>query len=616
MVKHYGTGLAVCATLLSLVGCTNDSGPVAPQLDDALADVRAVLSCRVDVKEGSLDCNPEFPETSAGVSGAVVGGQGRYIYLQASHVSYDEGTEVFSANVTVHNFLTQTLGTEDGATVHGEGVRVFFHQLPTVTKSNGPGEVTVKAADGIGTFTNADQPYYQYSQVLSPGKVSLPRTWQFDVPATVEEFTFSVYVSAKVVNEDSILHGPRIRAQRIAPGGSHTCALTMAEERYCWGRNNYGQLGLGQLADTIYPVKASNPGGVPFASISAGYEHTCGITVEGKVYCWGRNNYGQVGDSVAAAQYRASPRAIKSNAVFTALSSGSDHTCGVTTEGKVYCWGRGTYGTLGDGGTTNRSYPVQVIDTSNSTFVAVSAGSEHTCALTDTGKIYCWGRNSNGQLGGEYDEDKTQAVPIADTTNSTFVAIGAGDKHNCALTDTGKILCWGSNDWSQMGDGDGAPTSHAYPIPVADTSNSTWVALATGNSHNCAINTAGKVYCWGYNQMGQLGVGAQTVRRQPVPISAPSGVVFVTVAASLLNHTCAISSTGIAYCWGSNSRGKVGSGSGDTYILTPAVVAQVTNFAYLDPRQAAGDAPTPFPRRSFEAYALAARLTPQRVGTI
>jgi len=608
MTKH----VPICGALVFLAACAHDYGPIGPAVDEAPTEVQAALECRVDVPRASMVCIPEQPAPAAGVAGAIVGGQDEYIFLESSNVEYAGG--VFSANVTVRNLITQTLGTEDGLTPHPAGVRVFFHRLPTVTKSNGPGEVTLRevggqVADGVATFTSANQPYYQYSQVLAPGKVSLPRTWQFEIPATVEEFTFGVYVSARVANEKEIVDGLKFRAQTIAAGSNHTCALNMTGQLYCWGRNNRGQLGSPDTTRRSTPTLVPDVADTTFAVLSAGAEHTCALTAAGKAYCWGRNGDGQVGDSTTIDRY--SPTPIRSDSTFIAISAGSDHTCGVTTAGRIYCWGLGYTGQLGHGLPADRTYPVAVNDAS--TFVAVTTGSRHTCGLTATGKIYYWGSNEHYQLGDGTGTTRYTPVPIADTSNSTFVAVSAGLEFTCGLTTTGKVYCWGRNQYSQLGDGttDNAPT----PVAIADTSNSTFALIGTGRLYACAITTTGKGYCWGYNGSGQLGDGTTQPRALPTPLAAPAGITFTSLATGS-SHACGTTSTGMAYCWGGGSTGELGNGSTSGNVYAPTQVVGVTNFAHLAPNPAAEGSPTPFPRRPFEAYAYAGKLAPPRTGNV
>src|SRR5690606_23118638 len=143
------------------------------------------------------------------------------------------GSQVFSADISIRNLLDQTLGSSDGSTRDPNGVRIFFVSAPGVT--DGSGSVTVKNAEGRGDFSGTDQPYFQYDQALTPGGRSLPRTWEWEVPGTVEKFTFLVGVDAKLADEGALNPGIRFVAQRIAADTQHTCVLDISGKAYCWG---------------------------------------------------------------------------------------------------------------------------------------------------------------------------------------------------------------------------------------------------------------------------------------------------------------------------------------------------------------------------------------------
>ncbi|HKE91122.1 MAG TPA: hypothetical protein VKB45_12350 [Gemmatimonadales bacterium] len=175
----------------------------------------------------------------------------------------------------------------------------------------------------------------------------------------------------------------------------HTCGVTLAGAAYCWGYNNGGQLGDATTTDRTTPVPVA--GGLTFSAVSAGGGHTCGLATGGVVYCWGNNFSGQLGDGTATA--RTSPVPVTGGLTFSAVSAGGyAHTCGVASGGAAYCWGRNAEGQLGNGTTTDQASPGAVLG--GLTFAAVSARAYyHACGITTGGAAYCWGRNDGGQLG-------------------------------------------------------------------------------------------------------------------------------------------------------------------------------------------------------------------------
>jgi len=228
--------------------------------------------------------------------------------------------------------------------------------------------------------------------------------------------------------------------------------------------------------------------------------------------------------------------------------------------GGVKCWGDNAYGQLGDGTTTDSLTPVDVIGLA-SDVAAVDAGFSHTCARTTAGGVKCWGDNFSGQLGDGTTTDQAAPVDVSGLT-SGVAAIAAGGAHTCALTTEGGLKCWGHNFYGQVGDGS---TTASRPTPVDVSGLTSGVAaVVAGDSHTCALTTAGGVKCWGQNYYGELGDGTTCCgdpshRATPANVSGlTSGVA--TIAAGT-HHTCALTSAGGAKCWGNNQYGQLGDGT-------------------------------------------------------
>ncbi|MCH9720385.1 MAG: hypothetical protein K0U60_11015, partial [Actinomycetia bacterium] len=279
---------------------------------------------------------------------------------------------------------------------------------------------------------------------------------------------------------------------QVSTGRDHTCAVTDGNTVYCWGSNKFGRLGNGSPDDSPVPVrvKAGAQGGeflTDVASVSAGWEHTCAVTTGNTVYCWGYNNKGQLGNN-SATQSNVPVKVSNSedggfvNGSVRSVSAGYDHTCAVTTENTVYCWGSNSKGQLGNGlsGSANNSLvPVAVRNSEDGGFVngsvrSVSAGSFHTCAVTNENTVYCWGFNSYGQLGNGSTEDESPVpVKVADSADGGFVngsvrSVSAGSYHTCAVTNENTVYCWGYNSYGQLGNGlSGSGNNSSVPVPVA-----------------------------------------------------------------------------------------------------------------------------------------------------
>jgi len=335
----------------------------------------------------------------------------------------------------------------------------------------------------------------------------------------------------------------------IAVGWEHTCALTTVGGVRCWGNNSSGQLGDGTMTERNVPVGVIGlESGV--TAITAGGGHTCALTTGGGVKCWGNNFYGQLGN-VTAHQPGIPVDVAGLGIGVVAIAAGGAHTCALTTSGGVKCWGYNYDVQLGDGTTTARSTPVDVSGL-ESDVVTITAGGAHTCALTTSGGVKCWGRNFNFQLGDGTMIDRNTPVDVIGL-GSRVTAITAGGNHTCALTTSDGVKCWGSNLYGQLGHG----TMNFYGTPVDVIGlNGDVTAIAAGWWHTCALMTDGGVKCWGANDSGQLGDGTRSDRSIPVDVSGlGSGVAAITAG---LFHTCALTTSGGVKCWGSNSSWQLG----------------------------------------------------------
>jgi alpha-tubulin suppressor-like RCC1 family protein len=341
----------------------------------------------------------------------------------------------------------------------------------------------------------------------------------------------------------------------IAAGAYHVCALTGAGGAKCWGYNAYGALGDNSPADRLAPVDVDGlSAGV--TALAAGDYHTCALIAGGYVVCWGDNYYGAVGDNTV--KNRLTPVAITAGLGVTAIAAGAYHTCALTRVGGINCWGYNFYGQLGIDTTTDRHSPIPVIGISPDLVTAIAAGAFHTCALiaavADNG-VKCWGDNSKGQLGDNTIIQRNVPVNVSGLSVG-IIALATGDHHTCALTRSGGVKCWGDNSKGQLGDGSVTERHTATDVIGLDTGVT---AIAAGASHTCAATAAGMM-CWGDNSNGQLGDdAAESLSATPVNVGGISaGVTAITAGSS---HTCAVTSVGALKCWGDNSKGQLGNGT-------------------------------------------------------
>ena len=348
---------------------------------------------------------------------------------------------------------------------------------------------------------------------------------------------------------------------QVTGGGAHSCGVTTDNRAYCWGDNFSGQLGDGTFLDVDRVRPVAVVGGLQFAHLSLSGGHTCGVTTDRHLYCWGNNFYGQLGDG-SAPVHQPSPVAVAGGRQFRSVEVGQSYTCALSyPDNQAYCWGHNSSGQLGDGTRTDRPVPVAV--PGGRAFRSLSAGDTHTCAVTMSYRTFCWGTNSRGQLGDGTLSNRLQPRLVAG--GQLFKQVSAGEFHTCALTTTGQAFCWGDGSRGQIGDG----THEQRLRPKAVAGGLTFGRLSAGFRHTCGETSGNRLYCWGSNRYGQLGDGTTVFRRTPVVVAG--GLTFKQVGAGTY-HTCGKTSGDVAYCWGRNDSGQVGDGT-TTQRLRPTPVA-------------------------------------------
>jgi alpha-tubulin suppressor-like RCC1 family protein len=368
--------------------------------------------------------------------------------------------------------------------------------------------------------------------------------------------------------------GWRLAAIEIAMGLNHICARLNNTKLRCWGSNNSGQLALlnttpqGESPASV-PLKSAKVFGKRMGQSTGA--NTCAVTPDDKAVCWGANTLAKagvvngeqaIGDSTSDVF-----ETVELTTTVTDVQQGELFTCALLTTGQVTCWGSNQYGQLGlnqDTPTLGRNaedYPLQPnVLASNVKELAV--GDEHACVLFNSGDVTCWGRNEFGELGlGHQDNIGLSNKPITGQISiSNAKTIDAGYEHTCIITNNDKVQCWGRNEFGQLGIGNnndiGDGPAEMPPIEVPLQFGA--VDVSAGYQHTCAIDLAGRVYCWGNNFNGALGLGNTTGTRNPTfPVLLPGKVVQVEAG---FYRTCALVEDGNVYCWGSNSYGGLGLG--------------------------------------------------------
>ncbi len=333
-------------------------------------------------------------------------------------------------------------------------------------------------------------------------------------------------------------------------------------------------------------------------AIAAGRSHTCGLTPRGKAICFGLNDQLQLGTE-AIAERSFTPVAVQmpSDLSFTEIAAGGNHSCALTFSGDVWCWGSNSSGQLGTAPSTTRSAsPVKVTRPAGVKFVSLSLGGEHSCALAEGSQAaFCWGNSDGGRLG-----IGSSAGPVpnpakvgGEFADYKFIALSAGLEHSCGLVVGGTPYCWGSNAKKQI-----APSGTTFVSPVdvdGDANPFEYVSVAAGNDHTCIVRKEGQIRCWGGNAYGQLGNGS-TSPEQAAMQDVATTTRFARVVAGR-GFTCGLTETGLAHCWGANGFLQLGRDSGDT--TRPATVNSSATFRTISAGETHVCAMTPTPDRAF-----------------
>lgn len=372
---------------------------------------------------------------------------------------------------------------------------------------------------------------------------------------------------------------------RLAASYGFTCALNTNHQAYCWGENSHAQLAK-TASKRIYATPQAIAISQPLNAIAAGEYFACALSESGQVFCWGDNSYAQLGRGKQPGElaWSSTPEAVQglpSN--ISAISLGRYHACALSKNAEIYCWGDNSRAQIGDG--TNIGVRTHAVKNALSGITQIATGAKHTCALTQAGKAYCWGSARMGQVGVGPNSSNSYPVggkrefltPQAVLQAATYTKIYAGGDTSCAITSAGTLDCWGLNNYNQIETRQQwfqtyTPTKVAIPGTVTN--------LAMNWHHLCAETSSNQTYCWGRNDVGQLGPNiplrtlmdkGDTRYNYGVLPGRLSGLDSSTVpiknrAAISLGtfHTCILSTGNEIYCVGNYAQGQLGNGKAGT----------------------------------------------------
>ncbi|MEV5984906.1 Ig-like domain repeat protein [Streptomyces sp. NPDC052051] len=327
------------------------------------------------------------------------------------------------------------------------------------------------------------------------------------------------------------------RLTDIAAGDFHSLAVTSDGRVLAWGFNDHGQLGDGTTVNRSTPVEVHLPAGVRATAVAGGEVHSMALTSDGRVFAWGAGFWGQLGNGTNADTSTPVEVHLPAGTRATAIATGYNHSLALTSDGRVLAWGLNDRGQLGDGTFTDRNTPVETLLPAGVQVTAIAGGGYHSLALTSDGRVFGWGLNTEGELGDGTFTNRNTPVETLLPAGVEITAIAAGGQHSLAVTSDGRVLAWGLNISGALGDG--TTVNSSTPVEVLLPAGTRVTAVTGGAYHSLAVTTDGRILGWGYNIDGQLGDGTTVNRLTPVEMLLPPDVRATAVAAGY-GHSLAL----------------------------------------------------------------------------
>lgn len=502
--------------------------------------------------------------------------------------------------VTLQAFDAKGIETHRGA----KTVQVLEGTNPTVSITLAPlvGSVAIDAAFGTvivsvsapaDTFHVGDVVPIGVTIIDSTGGAPVSPVWATTNPGlamvdstglltTLATGDVAVAVSYRSATASVLLHvvpAAPLRFASIYAGDYDTCGLTAAGEAWCWGRNTRGEIGVPPATQQCMAVDGTSTpcvttptrvaGIPPLTSMSLGFANTCGLAVDGSVWCWGENSAGQLGLGSADTSVHAPGSQVIGGNTFVAITSGQSNSCGIRNDGAVLCWGWNASNRLGSltseicvGFSSAPNSPCSttpLLVPGGLTFQSIDSYGPHVCGVTTSGSAVCWGSNVYGQLGNGL-AGGASTGPVAVQGGLAFTGVVTGATHSCGLATDAQVYCWGLNASGQFGNGQvvvNTTQRQTTPLPVGLPP---LTAIVSGPDFECGLIAAGTAVCWGANYTGQLGnLSWGGLRDTPAPVEGNIAFASLSLGAG---HSCGVDVDGFAWCWGRSREGQLALPSG------------------------------------------------------
>jgi alpha-tubulin suppressor-like RCC1 family protein len=363
-------------------------------------------------------------------------------------------------------------------------------------------------------------------------------------------------------------------APTFAASTNHSVSISPDGSLWAWGLNYEGQLGNGTATSSAAPVQVlPEARNTRWAQVATGTSHTLALTTDGRLHAWGSNHDGQLGDGTKAGHLSPVVVPLPASAARTTwkqVAAGTSHSLALTADGRLFAWGNNNNGQVGNGSSLDCPVPAEVAlpaSAKNTTWAQVAAGSAYSLGLTADGQLFAWGTNDHGQLGDGSNMTRLQPVAVAlpkKLAGLRWASVAAGRHHVLALTTQGQAYVWGSNRYGQLGSEHYTALNRPTPLDLpGKLAGTTWSQVAAGDAHSLALSTDGRLVAWGNNCMGQLGDGSNLRRLRPTVVALPQNLAAAGWGqiTSGSFHTLARTADGNLYTWGNNGFGQLGDGS-------------------------------------------------------
>ena len=524
-------------------------------------------------------------------------------YTVSGILSYAQGASNWSFTIDVEDDEAPQLNIANQSIYVEENFSYTLNEASDISRLRQGETYTITVADDAGLGVSYDSTTKTFlGNIQSPGVGTyVARGSISDEYGNKSAWSFTIDISLQPV-ELSI--NDNFPTGTLGVGNGYTCAITTQSGNVqCWGLSFDGRLGNHDLSNTSvrYPTYVLNEDSTPLSGavqLSVGFSHSCIITNRQEVQCWGQGGSGQLGNgeqetlgyAVTVVESEESSQPL-GNVI--QIEAGVGFTCALISGGQVKCWGSNPFGRLGYGSTAPSNYPVTVVDGSQNSVplsgvTQITLGNHHGCALTVDGQVKCWGKGQLGVLGhGSYQGAPHTVTVIKgqglEIPLSQIVQVDAGERHTCALNTSGQVLCWGSSEDYQLGNGSTQTINYpTHVISEGETPLSGIVRIGIGQRTSCALTQQSQVKCWGRGAIGQLGHG-RFVTSSSLPVlvvngesrSGPLKRVIHLELSPQGAHACiltALTQQSQVKCWGRGAIGQLGHGRFVTSSSLPVLV--------------------------------------------